>query len=163
MPLWKIYHPAGAFTAEDKKALSRQVTGIYARIPIPRFYVVTIFEEIERDSLFVGGEPHNKFIRFRIDHIARTLPGPIAREWWMRTLDQILAPYVGDKGYDWEISVDETPFDLWSLQGELPPPFESGGGEEVGQGKQGEPLHACRKASCQSCSRSGGRRSPLIG
>ena len=48
MPLWKIYHPAGAFTAEDKKALSRQVTGIYVRIPIPRFYVVTIFEEIER-------------------------------------------------------------------------------------------------------------------
>ena len=65
MPLWKIYHPAGAFTAEDKKALSRQVTGIYARIPIPRFYVVTIFEEIERDSLFVGGEPHNKFIRIQ--------------------------------------------------------------------------------------------------
>ena len=27
--------------------------------------------------------------------------------------------------YDWEISIDETPFDLWSLQGELAPPFES--------------------------------------
>jgi hypothetical protein len=33
----------------------------------------------------------------------------------------------GRRGYDWEISIDETPFDLWSLQGELPPPFESVG------------------------------------
>ena len=112
-------------TAEDKKALSRQVTEIYARIPIPKFYVVTLFEEVEKDSLFVGGEPHNRFIRFRIDHMARTLPGPITREWWIRTLDQIVAPYVKDKGYDWEITVDEMPSDLWSLQGEIPPPFES--------------------------------------
>jgi phenylpyruvate tautomerase PptA (4-oxalocrotonate tautomerase family) len=59
-------------TAEDKKALSRQVTEIYARIPIPKFYVVTLFEEVEKDSLFVGGEPHNRFIRFRTDHMART-------------------------------------------------------------------------------------------
>ena len=27
--------------------------------------------------------------------------------------------------YDWEISIDETPSDLWSLQGELAPPFKS--------------------------------------
>ncbi len=27
--------------------------------------------------------------------------------------------------HDWEISIDETPVDLWSLQGELDPPFES--------------------------------------
>ena len=68
MPLWKVYHPVGAFTAEDKTALAKRVTEVYARIPIPKFYVVFIFEEI---------------------------------------------------------SVDETPFDLWSLQGELAPPFES--------------------------------------
>jgi hypothetical protein len=73
----------------------------------------------------VGGESHHKFIRFRIDHLARTLPGPITREWWMRTIDQIVAPYVSAKGYDWEVTVDETPSDLWSIQGEIPPPFES--------------------------------------
>ena len=45
----------------------------------------------------------------------------------MRTLDEVIAPWVKDRGYDWEISIDETPFDLWSLQGEPPPPFESVG------------------------------------
>ena len=42
MPLWKVYHPVGAFTAEDKKTLAKQVTEVYASIPIPKFYVVFI-------------------------------------------------------------------------------------------------------------------------
>lgn len=125
MPLWKIYHPVGAFTAEDKKLLAKRVTEVYAKVPIPKFYVVFIYEEIAKGSCFVGGEPHDKFIRFKIDQIARTLPGRVLREWWINTLDQIIAPFVKDKGYDWEISIDETPVDLWSLQGELAPPFES--------------------------------------
>src|SRR5258705_3766983 len=41
------------------------------------------------------------------------------------TVDTTLKPWVGDRGFDWEISIDETPFDLWSLQGEIPPPFQS--------------------------------------
>ena len=125
MPLWKVYHPVGAFTADDKKALAKRVTEVYAQVPIPKFYVVFIYEEVPKGSCFVGGEAHDKFIRFKVDHIARTLPGSAYREWWIRTLDQVIAPYVKDKGYDWEISVDETPVDLWSLQGELDPPFES--------------------------------------
>lgn len=28
MPLWKVYHPAGAYTAQDKKDLSERITGI---------------------------------------------------------------------------------------------------------------------------------------
>jgi len=125
MPLWKVYHPVGAFTAEDKKELAKRVTEVYARVPIPKFYVVFIFEEVAKDSCFVGGGRLNKINRFKVDQIARTLPGPVIREWWTRTLDEVLAPFVKDRGYDWEISIDETPFDLWSLQGELPPPFES--------------------------------------
>jgi phenylpyruvate tautomerase PptA (4-oxalocrotonate tautomerase family) len=125
MPLWKVYHPVGAFTAEDKKALAKRVTDVYASVPIPKFYVVFIFEEIAKDSCFVGGEVHDRFIRFKIDQIARTVPGPVLREWWIRTLDAVIAPFVKDRGYDWEVSIDETPCDLWSLQGELAPPFES--------------------------------------
>ena len=125
MPLWKIYHPVNAYTAEDKKALSERITSLYANIPLPKFYVVILFEELTKDSCFVGGEPHNKFIRFKVDQISRTLPGPVLREWWVKALDELLAPYVKDRGYDWEISIDETPCDLWSLQGEIPPPFES--------------------------------------
>jgi len=40
-------------------------------------------------------------------------------------MDDILTPLVRDKGYNWEVSNDETPLDLWSLQGEIPPSFES--------------------------------------
>ncbi len=125
MPLWKVYHPAGAYNVEDKNMLSERITSIYASIPIPKFYVVVIFEETAESSCFVGGKPHNKFIRFKVDQIARTLPGPVIREWWIKTIDDIIAPFVRDRGYDWEVSIDETPFDLWSLQGEIPPPFES--------------------------------------
>ena len=84
MPLWKVYHPAGAFTAEDKKALAKRGDegGVLRGIPLPRFYVVFIFEEVAKDSCFVGGEPHNKFVRFKVDQIARTLPGPVIRESW---------------------------------------------------------------------------------
>jgi phenylpyruvate tautomerase PptA (4-oxalocrotonate tautomerase family) len=124
MPLWKVYHPVGAYTAEDKKALAEKITGIYAQSPIPKFYVVVIFEEVAQDSYYVGGEPHGKFVRFAIDEIARSVPVQ-AREWWIKTLDGAIAPWVRDRGYDWEISIDQTPFDLWTLQGECAPPFES--------------------------------------
>jgi phenylpyruvate tautomerase PptA (4-oxalocrotonate tautomerase family) len=125
MPLWKVYHPTNAFSAADKKELAEQITNIYEGVPIPKFYVVVIFEAVEKGNCFVGGVQNDKFIRFKVDQIARTLPGPIIREWWMRTLDQVLAPFVKERGFDWEISIDETPFDLWSLQGEIAPPFES--------------------------------------
>lgn len=125
MPLWKVYTPEGAYSPEDKKELAKRITGMYMQVPIPAFYVLVLFEEIPKDSYFVGGEPHGKFVRFKIDQIARTIPGPILREWWVRKLDEIIAPFVKDRGYDWEVSIDETPFDLWSLQGELAPPFES--------------------------------------
>ena len=62
MPLWKVYHPVGAYSARDKKEFAEQVTAMYSRIPIPN---------------------------------------------------------------DWEVTIDEVPADLWSLQGEIPPPFES--------------------------------------
>ena len=127
MPLWKVYTPAGAYSDEDKRTMAETVTNVYAGVPIPKFYVVLIFEEMPKDTCFVGGVAHNKFVRFKIDQIARTIPGPILREWWIRTVDSVLAPWVKDRGLDWEISIDETPFDLWSLQGELPPPFESVG------------------------------------
>jgi phenylpyruvate tautomerase PptA (4-oxalocrotonate tautomerase family) len=88
-----------AFTVEDKKKLAKQVTGGVCEHPIPKFYVVFIFEEVAKDSCFVGGEPHNKFVRFKIDQIARTLPGPVIREWWTRTLDKVIAPFVKDRWY----------------------------------------------------------------
>ena len=105
MPLWNIYHPVGAYSAQDKKEFAEKVTAMYSRIPIPRFYVVMIFEEVAAESVYVGGASHGKFVRFKIDHMARTLPGPIVREWWVKAVDQLIAPYVRDRGYDWSPSM----------------------------------------------------------
>jgi phenylpyruvate tautomerase PptA (4-oxalocrotonate tautomerase family) len=125
MPLWKIHHPVGAYTDEDKGEFSEAITKVYEGVPIPRFYVVVIYEEVPSHSIYVGGEPHDRFVRIQIDQMARTLPGPTIREWWTRNLDVVIAPWVGDRGYDWEFTVTEPPADLWSLQGHIPPPFES--------------------------------------
>ncbi len=46
MPLWKVYHSAHAFSAEDKQELAERITSVYAGIPIPKFYAVVIFEEM---------------------------------------------------------------------------------------------------------------------
>jgi phenylpyruvate tautomerase PptA (4-oxalocrotonate tautomerase family) len=125
MPLWKVHHPADAYTAEDKKEFSEAITRIYEGVPIPRFYVVVIFEAVAAGDMFVGGEQHDRFVRIQIDQMARTMPGPVIREWWTRSVDAVIAPWVGDRGYDWEFTITEPPSDLWSLQGEIPPPFES--------------------------------------
>jgi len=36
-----------------------------------------IFEEVAAESFYVGGASHGKFVRLKLDHMARTLPGPI--------------------------------------------------------------------------------------
>jgi phenylpyruvate tautomerase PptA (4-oxalocrotonate tautomerase family) len=125
MPLWKIYHPVGAYTSEDKKQFSEAITSIYEAVPIPKFYVVVVFEEVAADSFFVGGDSHDKFVRINIDQMARTLPGSVLRQWWVHHLDEVIKPWIADRGYDWEFTIDEAPADLWSLQGHIPPPFES--------------------------------------
>jgi phenylpyruvate tautomerase PptA (4-oxalocrotonate tautomerase family) len=125
MPLWKIYHPAGAYTPREKKEFSGAITRVYAAAPMPRFYVVVLFEETAADSFYVGGESHGSFVRIQIDQMARTLPGPVIREWWVGKLDEVIAPWVKDRGYDWEFNITEPPADLWSAQGQIPPPFES--------------------------------------
>jgi len=125
MPLWKIYTPPGAYSDSDKSEISKKITSLYGTVPIPAFYVVVIFEEVDAKNVFVGGESHAKFVRFKIDQMARTCPGAVLRRWWVSTIDSAIAPYVKDRGYDWEVTVDELPADLWSLQGEIPPPFES--------------------------------------
>jgi hypothetical protein len=43
----------------------------------------------------------------------------------MRRVEEVVAPFVRDRGFDWEIQIDEVPADLWTLRGVIPPPFES--------------------------------------
>ncbi|MDU1695537.1 MAG: tautomerase family protein [Bradyrhizobium sp.] len=125
MPFWKIYHPVGAFTAEDKRALSERITGCYRGLP--KFYVIVVFQEVAPDSFYKGGEEASNFVRIWVDHIARSFT-PDAKERkakWLSWAEAALAPYIKDRGYDWEIHIDETPFDLWQIQGIAPPPPHS--------------------------------------
>lgn len=123
MPLWKIYHPPGAFSREQKAELSAAITKLYARLP--KFYVGIVFQAVEAEDFWVGGEPHGNFVRIWIDHIARQFPTPEARTRAVNYFIQALKPHIGDRGFDWEFHIDETPFDLWAIQGLRPPKPES--------------------------------------
>jgi phenylpyruvate tautomerase PptA (4-oxalocrotonate tautomerase family) len=124
MPLWKIYHPVDAFTPEDKQQISERITSLYSR-RLPRFYVGVIFQPVPQDAFYIGGRPVSNFVRIWVDHIARTLPTAELKKWWIGQCDEALAPFVRDRGLDWEFHIDETPFELWSIQGIRPPAADS--------------------------------------
>ena len=77
MPLWKVYHPVGAYTGEDKHTLAKRITDIYSSLP--KFYVGVVFQEVPQDSFYVGGEPAPNFVRIHMDHIARQLTSEAAK------------------------------------------------------------------------------------
>jgi phenylpyruvate tautomerase PptA (4-oxalocrotonate tautomerase family) len=110
MPLWKVYHPVGAYRREDKQAFSARVTDLYGRV-MPRFYVGVIFQDIAEDSFFIGGEARSNFVRIWIDHIARAFPSPEAAVRFVDKANEVIAPWVKDRGLDWEFHIDETPFE----------------------------------------------------
>jgi phenylpyruvate tautomerase PptA (4-oxalocrotonate tautomerase family) len=121
MPLWKLYHPVGAYTADDKKDLAERITRLYTGAGLPAFYVGVVFQEVAEDSFYIGGEPHGGFVRIWIDHIARTFQSDEQRDRALAAFNAALAPYVKDRGLSWEFHIDETPFPLWSIQGYRPP------------------------------------------
>ncbi|HEY0646258.1 tautomerase family protein [Phenylobacterium sp.] len=120
MPLWKVYHPVGAYTRDEKQAFSAAVTEIYGRI-MPKFYVGVVFQEVDEDSFFIGGEARSNFVRIWIDHIARAFPSTDAAVRFVDIANKVIAPWVKDRGLDWEFHIDETPFEYWSIQGHFPP------------------------------------------
>jgi len=126
MPFWQIFAPEGAYDVDDKRAFSEAITSLYSDFAgLPRFYVVVVFEERSPGSIWVGGEPADNFVRVVVDHIARQLDTPELRELTMEAMEATLEPFVKDRGFDWEIHIDETPIDLWRTQGLVPPDPES--------------------------------------
>ncbi len=120
MPLWKIYHPVGAYTPEDKRGIAQALTGLYGRV-MPKFYVGVVFQEVAEDSIYIGGEPHPGFVRISVDHIARTFNSDEVRTGFFRRINKLLEPWIASRSFDWELHIDETPFDLWTIQGYFPP------------------------------------------
>src|SRR4029077_8023115 len=75
---------------------------------------------LPQDSYFIGGNPTNNFIRIWIDQIARHTPAE-RRQWWLECINATVDPFVRDRGYRWEIHIDETPIDFWTIEGMKPP------------------------------------------
>jgi phenylpyruvate tautomerase PptA (4-oxalocrotonate tautomerase family) len=129
MPLWQVFTPENAYTDEDKEALAESITSMYTDfVNLPKFYVVVIFEPLPANSIYVGGKPANNFVRIFVDHIARRIDGqPELQALCMQLIESKIAPWVRDRGYDWEVHVDETPPALWRTQGLVPPAAGSDG------------------------------------
>jgi len=131
MPLWVVYHPPGTFDDDEtKQALAKDITDWYStgRGTLPRFYVVVNFIQLPVNSVWVGGElrKDKPFIRLTVDHIAVRMPDDDAQyKRIMQGISAFLKPHIADKGYDWEVHVDETERRLWQINGINPPPWRS--------------------------------------
>jgi hypothetical protein len=88
-----------------------------------------LFHEVGRGSFYVGGEPADDRVRIAIDHIARHYADPASKEAARKRIDAVIQPFAAGKGLRGEFHVDETPRDLWMIDGLLPPPT----GSEAGQ------------------------------
>jgi 4-oxalocrotonate tautomerase family enzyme len=126
MPLWNVYHPVGAYSEEEKREFADRVTSLYETRGLPRFYVVTLFHEVDRGSFYVGGEPVDDVVRVAIDNIAIHVEDLARRESVRNRIGSVIQPFATDKGLHWEFHVDETPRDLWMIDGLVPPPTGSG-------------------------------------
>ena len=73
MPMWIIACPPDAYADAEKQAFADRITDLYAGVGLPRFYVTVLFQELPKESFFIGGQPSSDFIRIWIDQIARSL------------------------------------------------------------------------------------------
>lgn len=86
--------------------------------PVDEF---VFFHPIPKDGLFIGGQVANEFVRVTIDLIARSIDDPEMQQQFLVGCSRVLEPYVAGRGYRWELHVDDTPFDLWMIEGLKPP------------------------------------------
>ncbi|MEV7929970.1 MULTISPECIES: tautomerase family protein [unclassified Kitasatospora] len=125
MPLWHVYHPPGTYTPGQKQQLAADITGFYTRFGLPKFYVMTLFHEIGADSFHVGDQPAHDAVRIVVEHIARHTEDPDLRKRTREALAALLAPHTTGRGLYCEFHIDETPRDLWMINGIAPPPSQS--------------------------------------
>jgi Putative oxalocrotonate tautomerase enzyme len=60
-----------------------------------------------------------------IEHVAGRLERSEEQQHFLSIVNDVIPPFVRDKGFDWEFQIDETPIELWSVQGFVPPPAPS--------------------------------------
>ncbi|CAE6513790.1 unnamed protein product [Rhizoctonia solani] len=126
MPMHRIYSPAGLYSSEEKQALSKAITSAYTSSPtggpgLPPFYVVVLFIDLPADSFYIGGEKHNTFARFNVQHLARHFKDKEEKLGFMRLYEEKLKPFTVDKGLDWEVNIDLADPLTWHENGMSPP------------------------------------------
>lgn len=123
MPLWTIHHTPGIFTDAEKRELASRITDRYESAGLPRFYVITLFNETRPEDFYVGGEPTPAGVRVVIEHIARHASDGPSRQRIAHWIKGILAPLAAKQpDLHWEFHVDETSEELWMINGLVPPP-----------------------------------------
>jgi phenylpyruvate tautomerase PptA (4-oxalocrotonate tautomerase family) len=128
MPLWIIRHTPGIFSDDQKRDLASRIADHYEKAGLPRFYVITIFNETRPEDFYVGGEPTPVGVRVIIEHIARRSTDKSSRQRIAQWINGILSPFVDSHpDLHWEFHVDETSEELWMINGIVPPP----GGSEA--------------------------------
>ncbi|MDT5219998.1 MAG: hypothetical protein QOF15_2103 [Mycobacterium sp.] len=128
MPLWTIHHTPGLFSDEQKRDLASRIADHYENAGLPRFYVITIFNETRPADFYVGGESTPVGARVIIEHIARRSTDTSSRQRIAKWINGILTPFLdGHPDLHWEFHVDETSEELWMIGGIVPPP----GGSEA--------------------------------
>lgn len=64
-------------------------------------------------------------VRIVIEHIALHMDDPERRRRSSEEIGKVIAPYTTDRGLHVEFHIDETPRDLWMIDGISPPPSGS--------------------------------------
>uniref|UniRef100_A0A914CGE2 Tautomerase cis-CaaD-like domain-containing protein n=1 Tax=Acrobeloides nanus TaxID=290746 RepID=A0A914CGE2_9BILA len=104
MPLHRIWYSPGAFSEQDKAALAENITKLYTSFGLPAFYVVVLYLPVEEKNYFVGGKKESKFVRISVQHIARHFPSNKTADQFLDKYENVLAPFIKERGLDWEIS-----------------------------------------------------------
>jgi phenylpyruvate tautomerase PptA (4-oxalocrotonate tautomerase family) len=113
MSLHRIYHPPDVFSTKDKQGLAERITVLYTAIGLPEFYVNVIFVPIEQDSLFIGGQPKNKYIRIVVQHLASQLHDEAIKKTIKDKYENAIAAYIKEKDYEWEVCDDSFLFFIY--------------------------------------------------
>uniref|UniRef100_A0AC35F6F3 Tautomerase cis-CaaD-like domain-containing protein n=1 Tax=Panagrolaimus sp. PS1159 TaxID=55785 RepID=A0AC35F6F3_9BILA len=110
MPTHYIYHTPGKFTTEDKKGLTEAITKIYTNSlgpNLPAFYVIVLFVPIDEEDFFVGGKNTKNFVRICVTHIARSFETHEIAKRFLEIYENALAPFIKEKGFDWEVDIEQ--------------------------------------------------------
>ena len=144
MPLWRVYSAPDLLSEAEKASLSATITKFYTQYGLPSFYITVLYVPLDPSDVHVGSTyPNPNFIRITVEQIAYKLPDGETDEGAAKR-DKVMAPLFSDLAWEfevlnkqrsllgetdllWEISIQETPRDMWQIQGLRPPPPRSEG------------------------------------